>query len=182
MTDPIRELKTRAKLLHHQLRRRHPQALARLRSLPEFHSCSSEQLELAAPGLRRRQCLALIAVEFGFSGWLHAHAVISGAQEVSDFGTMLYPPRSGGHLNLWYRRYDEAFSARQESGGYLLAYRRDFLVVDRWFIETLGLDPETPEWRRLGFDWVHPVEMQARTRLYSALIAQRPRESIGPEG
>jgi hypothetical protein len=38
------------------------------------------------------------------------------------------------------------------------------------------LDPRDPDWRRLGFDWVQPAGMAARTRLYGALLAHYPRE------
>jgi hypothetical protein len=176
MIDPIRELKIRAKLLQQQLHHRHPHAISRLRSLPEFRARTNAQLESVGPELRRRHCLTLVSVELGFGGWVHARAVLSGACEVSDFGTLLYPVRCSGHLNLWYRRYDDAVVGRRESAGYLLAYRRDFLVVDSWFIETLGLDPDANEWLRIGFDWVHPTETEARTRLYGALVAQLPRQ------
>lgn len=177
MINPIRELKIRAEILQRQLVRRQPPTLARLRSLPEFRACSSDELESAGPRVLRRQCLALLAMELGFSGWRHAKEVISGARATSDFGTLLYPRRCGGHLNLWYSRYGEAVIGRRVSGGYLLAYRRDFMVVDRSFIETLGLDPDDSGWRCLGFDWVRPIDMRARTRLYGALIARLPREA-----
>ncbi len=177
MIDPIRELKIRAEILQRQLNHRRPAALERLRSLPEFRSRSYAGLEAAGPGIRRRQCLSLIAAEFGFSGWQHATAVISGAHDVRDFGTLLCPRRCGAHLSLWYRLHSEAVVGRRASGGYLLAYRRDLLVVDRWFIGTLGLDPDDPAWRQLGFDWVRPRDMRARTCLYGMLIERTPRET-----
>lgn len=95
---------------------------------------------------------------------------------MSDFGTLLYPKRCCGYLNLWYSRYDDAAIGRRASGGYLLAYRRQFMVVHASFIETLGLDPDASEWQRLGFDWVRPLDVRARTRLYGQVIAQMTRE------
>ena len=50
-------------------------------------------------------------------------------------------------------------------------------VVDRYFIETLGLDPDDPDWKMIGFDWVRQADVAARTRLYSKLVAQLPREA-----
>ena len=44
------------------------------------------------------------------------------------------------------------------------------------FIETLGLDPDASDWQRLGRDWVRPLDVRARTRLYGELIAKMPRE------
>jgi hypothetical protein len=176
MTDPIREMKTRAKILHHHLNRCDPSAVVRLRSLPEFRHHSSEELEMAGRKILHRQCLSLIAVEIGFAGWGHAKAVVSGAPGVFDFGTMLYPKRCCGLLNLWYRQYAEAAVGHRTAGGYLLAYRRDLLVVDRSFIHALGLDPDDADWSILGFDWVQPTDLLARARLYGKLIAQAPRE------
>lgn len=176
LSDPIHELKTRAEILQRKLNRLHPSALARLRSLPEFRSCSPAELELAAPEIRRRQCLSLVAIELGFSSWQDARALFSGSRDVSDFGTLLYPKRCGGHLNLWYRDYDAAVVGHRAAGGYLLAFRRDFFVADRPFIETLGLDPDDPAWSRLGFDWVRPLDVNARRSLYGTLIAQTARE------
>ena len=177
MTDPVRELKIRAEILQRELSRRRPSAVWRLRTLPEFRASSSEQLAYVGPQVLRRQCLALLAIELGFSGWPHAKQVMSGARGVSDFGTLLYPRGCGGHLNLWYSRYDEAVAGRRASGGFLLAYRRDFLVVERSFIETLGLDPDHADWLRLGFDWVRPIDMRARTRLYGELVQRMPHEA-----
>ena len=176
MTDPIRELKIRAAILQRRIVDRQPSALARLRALPAFRASSANHLDAAGTPILRRHCLAILARELGFSGWPHAKDVISGARDVSDFGTVLYPKRCGGHLNLWYRSYDDVAIGRRASGGYLLAYRRDYMVVHSSFIETLGLDPDTSDWQRLGRDWVRPLYMGARTRLYGELIAKMPHE------
>ena len=47
-----------------------------------------------------------------------------------------------------------------------LAYRRDRFVAGRAFVEDLGLDPDDPDWRRIGHDWVRPRDPAARARLY----------------
>jgi hypothetical protein len=85
-------------------------------------------------------------------------------------------PQCCGHLNRWYKTYEEAAAVRKDCRGYLLAYRRQY-VVDRYFIETLSLNPNDPDWEAIGFDWVRPLEVIARTRLYSKLVAQLPREA-----
>jgi hypothetical protein len=66
---------------------------------------------------------------------------------------------------------------RKSGGGYLLAYRNQYFVVDRYYIESLGLDPNDRDWEALGFDWVHPRNVAARTRLYAKLVAAMPREA-----
>src|SRR5262249_50953992 len=143
---------------------------------PDYRAWTNERLITAAATVARRECLAVLARELGFDGWPQAKGVISGTGVASNFGTLLYPRQCAGHLNLWYSRYDEAVVGHRASSGYLLAYRRDFLVVGRSFIEALGLNPDAPEWTALGFDWVRPGDVRARTRLYGMLIAQMPRE------
>ena len=102
MIDPVRELKIRAEILQHRIASRQPAALARLRRLPEFRAYSDDALEAVAARVLRRHCLTLLATELGFQGWPSAKAALSGTGSVVDFGTVLYPKRCGGHLNLWY--------------------------------------------------------------------------------
>lgn len=120
MIDPIRELRTRAEILQHHLRRRLPDAVSRLRVLAKYRGQANDRILALAPAVRRRECLSIIAMELGFDGWPHTKQVLSGEPAVRDFGTMLYPPRCGGHLNLWYRSHAEAVVGRQECHGYLL--------------------------------------------------------------
>ena len=146
MTDPIRELKTRAEILHKQKK---PDGDAKL---------------------RLRDCLNIIATRVGFETWTQAKAAISGQAGVLDYGKLLYPAPSGGHINRWYTSYQEAAEVQVAEGGWLLAYKRQFLIVDRHFVESLGLDPEDPDWAAIGFNWVVPSDPLARIRLYSRLI------------
>jgi hypothetical protein len=177
MLDPMSELKARADILHSKIERGDAAAIARLRVLPEFRKAKPGELENAVASIQRRHCLSVIAIEMGFTGWQHATALIAGTEGVDDFGTTLYPKGVGGHLNNWYRTYDEAAERVAQHGGYLLAHRRDFFVVEAPFIESLGLDPLAPEWKRMGYDWVRPTDMAARTQLYGKLIAGKPREA-----
>jgi hypothetical protein len=122
--------------------------------------------------IQRRHCLTAIARELGFAGWPHAVAVLRG-RRVRDFGTLLYPSECAAHFNIWCAGYDEARSIRAEHGGYLLAYRHQFFIVDSHFIESLGLDPSDPDWERIGRDWVEPKDRDARSRLYHKLVRRR---------
>src|SRR5947209_3321579 len=136
--DAIRELKVRAEILHKQIKASDSRALARLRRTD-------------AETVRLHDCLTPIAADWGFPSWPEARKVLSGEGEPQDFGTLLCPPRfGGGHINQWFVRYEEAAAAREACNGYLLAYRRQYLVVDRFYIEDLGLDPDDPDWSDLG--------------------------------
>jgi len=169
MADLIDRLKSQARILHRQVQTREPSALARMRKLPEQREADDPSL---AANIRRRHCLAVLAKELGFQGWPHALSVLSGAS-TEDFGTLLYPKGAFAHSNIWSASYEEARSIREETGGYLLAYKNQFFVTDRHFIETLGLDPEDPDWEEIRRDWARPANPEARTRLYEKLLRQQ---------
>lgn len=177
MTDAIRELTVRAEILHKRLRTGDPRVVPRLRALPRLRRCSEEDLRSLAKILQRRHCLSVVAAELGFASWREARQVLSGDGTAADFGTLLAPWRVGGHLNLWYARYEDARAVRARCQGYLLAYRRQYLVVDRHYVDALGLDPDDRDWAAIGFDWVRPLCAPARRRLYAKLVAALPRDA-----
>ncbi len=172
--NALEELKTRAEILHHRMQAGDQNALGRLRALPTYRKATEQTLTAAPPSVRRSDCLSVIARELGFPGWTEARTAVSGEGPIDDFGSFLYPKRGGG-LNLWFKTYQEAADVRAEKGGYLLAYRRQYLVVEYLYIEALGLDPNDPDWAAIGFDWVQPLDPSARMRLCGKLIAARPR-------
>lgn len=172
MVDPIQELKVRAEILHKRLEQGDSKALERLRGLPELRKASVETLKEFAAAIQRKHCFAVVSRELGFSGYAHAQRVLSGDEGESDYGTMLYPGRCGS-LNHWYANYQEACELRGEINGYLLAYKRHFFIVDRFFIEALGLDPADPDWDAMGRDWVKPRDPIARRRLYGKLVGSQ---------
>lgn len=168
MVDLIDVLKSRARILHRNAAALEPGAVARVRKHVDSKETGDDMSEL-----QRRHCLTVVAKELGFSGWSHAAAVFAG-RPVDDFGTLLYPTRGGeAFWNVWSASYAEARRIRQEHGGYLLAYKRHFFIVDRYFIENLGLDPEDDDWARIKRDWVRPGDLAARNRLYSNLLRSR---------
>jgi hypothetical protein len=177
MTDAIEELKVRAEILHSRVKARDSRALLRLRAMPELQRAAEAELRVLAGAIRRRHCLAVVAAEAGFSSWTAARRAITGVDADADFGTLLCPPRCGGFLNLWYARYGDAALTRRQSRGYLLGYRQHCLVVQQDYIRTLGLDPDDHDWARMGYDWVRPKEVAARSRLYAKLVAGLPREN-----
>jgi len=170
--DGISTLKTRARTLHKQALLGDDSAGQRLGKLPEFRRLENVEV---LKRLKRRHCLAVVARECGFEGWSHATSVINGktgsAFGRAGFGTALYPRGGHAHSNIWSASYDEAQQIRSEHGGYLLAYKNQFLVVDAHFIATMGLDPDDPDFDEIGRDWARPANPAARTRLYGKLIA-----------
>jgi len=181
MLDPVRELKVRAEVLHHLLTDTHTielSALERLRVLPEHRKATPEALAQAAPTLQRKHCLAVVGREAGFSGWEHAKRVLEGDAAEADFGKLLYGAGRSAFLNHWLASYDEARAVHADllAAGerrYLLAYQKQFFISEADYIESLGLDPNDPDWTAIGWDWVKPRSMAARARLYAKLLTPR---------
>lgn len=169
MVDVVSTLKTRARHLHRDISFGKPEAVSRVRLLPELRRLEPADLPSA---IKRRHCLSTIARELGFEGWPHALAVLQGREAV-DFGALLYTEAQSPTLNIWSASYPEARDIRAKHGGYLLPYRRHYLIVDADYIRALGLAAEDPDWDRIGRDWVRPKDPKARERLYGKLIEGR---------
>jgi len=176
MTDPIDELKTRARLLHRRIRAGAPDAIARLRRLPAYRKLSAQALADEARDIKLHHALSIIARELGFSGWPAARAVIGGEWPTAEFGTLLCPTRCTVHFNHWFAHHADAVACQRERGGTILGYKQHFVVVDCHYLATLGLDPDACEWQQIGVDWSRPHDVEARTRLYGELVAKLPRE------
>jgi len=170
----IAGLEGRAARLIARLGAEEPDALLRLRSLPQFRRADDAALREAVPGLTLAAGLAVLAAEFGFASWEACRRVLTEAGSFADFGDLLAFTRHDRHLNSWFARYEEAAAARGAAQPYLLAYRRQFLLCDRQYIRALGLEADDPDWAALGFDWVRPQDGAARPRLYARLIAALP--------
>lgn len=161
----LTSLKHYARILHRRVQHAEPAALRALRSLREFADHDLTRLPVL---VQRKHCLTVSALCAGFQSWPHAVSVLTG--QADDFGTLLYPNTCYGHWNIWSASYEEARSIRAQHGGFLLAYRRQFLIVDHDYIDSLGLDPDAPEWSAMGRDWVRPADPSARERLYEQLV------------
>jgi hypothetical protein len=182
--DPVRELKVRAEILHRAVQGEDAAAIERLRALAELKRAGSDALRVAAREVQRKHCLAAVAREAGFASWEHALRVLDeegpvgrGGEGEADFGTTLYGAQSGAHLNHWFASYDEAHAYHRQASTpsdprYLLAYKRHFFVVDRHFIEGLGLDGSDRDWQAIGWDWARPASFAARRRLYAKVLAR----------
>jgi hypothetical protein len=173
MVDPTEELRTRAEILHKRIAAGDADARARLRALAELRRADDAAVEAAAATLQRKHCLAIVAREAGFASWEHALRVLRGDLNERDFGTALY---EGSTLNAWYTDYDVAREHLDRARGrdeevFLLVYKTQFFVVERAFIDGLGLDPADPDWRAIGHDWARPKDPAARARLYAKRFA-----------
>ncbi len=79
--------------------------------------------------------------------------------------TLWYPPTLDVFLNRWFKTYEEARSVLDGEGGYLLPYKQQFFVCEAPAVKAMGLDPEDPDWERIGRDCARPTDEQAYQRL-----------------
>lgn len=108
---------------------------------------------------RRKHALSVIAHESGFASWaaLRAHVITEDC---------LFYNASPSFLNLWFNNYADAKAYHTANGGYLLQYRKDYVVAEKAYIEALGLDRVADDWQAIGFDWVKPADKKAWARIF----------------
>jgi hypothetical protein len=80
--------------------------------------------------------------------------------------TIWYPRTLDVFLNRWFTNYDAARKALEDEGGYLLPYKRQFFVCEAEAIRAMGLEPDDPDWERIGRDCAQPTDELAYQRLY----------------
>lgn len=148
--DPISEIKTRARLLINALRRDDAGAHQLARTLCAKGRWSEpEEWTLG-------HCRNLESVRAGFDNWEHARHVLEGhAAPISNAGSFWYADACRAMTNQWLAHYAEAEAIlRADASLYLVPYRLQFVLVDRYFVEALGLDPDASEWSELRRDLV----------------------------
>ncbi|MCB9671685.1 MAG: hypothetical protein H6736_09500 [Alphaproteobacteria bacterium] len=122
--------------------------------------------------VQRRHVLAGIARHLGFRGWSHLTAVA--ALDEDDHGELYVPRKAGGFTNVWSATWEEAADIRAANDGWLLPWRRQFVVVTPAFVEdVLGIDPAHEDGLRTGHDLARPQDTAARDRLFATTVRHR---------
>jgi hypothetical protein len=171
----LSECRIRASLLLKDLRcddsSRALRAAERFQVLPSFASTDPDGIVAQRDSVRLKHALAVIAAELGYATWTDCKRrfEVPAAQRLDT--DKFFGARSCGFLNRWFARYDEARASLAAQGGYLLPYRHQFFICEWGFLETMGIDPNDPDWERIGRDWVRPHDPAARDRLERKLIA-----------
>ena len=68
-------------------------------------------------------------------------------------------------LNRWFADYEQARQSLDRHGGFLLPYQKHFFICQPDVIAALGLDPDDPDWEKIGRDCAHPLDVEAFERL-----------------
>lgn len=163
-TPPIiKFLKEEARLLQKRAVAQEPNALRRLQA-------GSPAVALGAD-TQRKHALATIAREIGFPNWQSIVACFEG-REGATFEAFLHPKRCHVYWNIWLASYEEAKQVRQEHGGYLLSYGKQFIVVDADYVTSLGIDPFDARWDQIDRDWHAPAVYASRDSLAFDIVKQ----------
>jgi hypothetical protein len=83
----------------------------------------------------------------------------------SDSDKLWYQSNLDVFLNQWFSSYEAARQALESGGGFLLPYRNHFFVCEADLIQALGLEPDDPDWDKIGRDAAKPKDPEAFQRL-----------------
>jgi hypothetical protein len=82
-----------------------------------------------------------------------------------DQSKIWYQPNLDVFLNRWFSSYEAARKSLESEGGFLLPYERHFFVCESDVITAMGLEPDDPDWERIGRDCAQPSDVEAYERL-----------------
>ena len=153
----LQDYKVKASLLLKAFKRSDADARRRFEVLP-VHASMSEAT------VQRKHALWVIALENGFADWAQVKAALS-----PSLDTLLVPYWSDSYLKNWHADYEEARASLETFGGYLLPYKSQYFIVQRGYIEALGLDPDAKDWILIDFDAAKPKDEAAWARLKEKL-------------
>jgi hypothetical protein len=168
--SPLRELQSRAKRLYEGIEVRDAHCLERIHAqVPRLANADFCEINV-------EHAQMTVAREAGFKTWQIATDVLE-ARLVpgDDFGDFWYSTATDVMLSHWCRNYQEALSVHEQEGGFLIPYRRHFAVVEKAYIEILGMDADDPDWQTVGHDVAQPRDKMGYRRL-----ALRRLEQIQP--
>jgi hypothetical protein len=89
-----------------------------------------------------------------------------------------YQPDLDVFLNRWFPNYEAARRSLESEGGFLLPFRHHFYVCEAGAIRAMGLEPDDPDWEKIGRDCARPADAEA----YGRLREKRSRARADSEG
>lgn len=97
----------------------------------------------------------------------------------TDLATVWYPDQLAVYLNRWFTTHDEARASLEMEGGFLFPYKHHFFVCEPGAVKAMGLDPNDPDWKAIGFDCARPADPAAFRRLLDRRIMAARKEQEG---
>lgn len=165
--SPEQELEGRVQLLLNGFQNQDPSVIKRVRvQLPNL-------TEIELPGLNEDHAKITVAKECGFQTWQMALDVLNARLNPGDdFGDFWYALKTDVLLSYWCHNYQESLEIQIENGGYLLPYRKQFVVVQKTYIEILRMDPADPAWESVQYNLVKPGDLAAYKHLVLSRLKQ----------
>lgn len=87
-----------------------------------------------------------------------------------ETGKLWYHPNLDVFLNRWFSSYEAARRSLESEGGFLLPYEKHFFVCEPDVIKAMGLEPDDPDWEKIGRDCVSPTDRDAYQRLFDKRV------------
>ncbi|KVD75097.1 hypothetical protein WI89_09790 [Burkholderia ubonensis] len=155
---------------------RHP-VVQRLREHVGLSADNDALLRKRLHALPAGKYLDLLAREAGHDDWPALNRQLRAQQEADDdfAETELYKfNASEFNLNVWFPTYEDAREYLDTHRGfYLLQFKGSCFLAQAPHIIDIGLDPNDPDWDRIGRDWVKPKDPEAKQRLRDKLRRAR---------
>ncbi|KIP16809.1 hypothetical protein WI80_03030 [Burkholderia ubonensis] len=155
---------------------RHP-VVQRLREHVGLSADNDALLRKRLHALPAGKYLDLLAREAGHDDWPALNRQLRAQQEADDdfAETELYKfNASEFNLNVWFPTYEDAREYLDTHRGfYLLQFKGSCFLAQAPHIIDIGLDPNDPDWDRIGRDWVKPKDPEAKQRLRDKLRLAR---------
>ncbi|KVD48358.1 hypothetical protein WI85_16705 [Burkholderia ubonensis] len=155
---------------------RHP-VVQRLREHVGLSADNDALLRKRLHALPPGKYLDLLAREAGHDDWPALNRQLRAQQEADDdfAETELYKfNASEFNLNVWFPTYEDAREYLDTHRGfYLLQFKGSCFLAQAPHIIDIGLDPNDPDWDRIGRDWVKPKDPEAKQRLRDKLRLAR---------
>lgn len=156
----LEEYKIQASILLKSLRSNDPEkslvAAKKFQCLSEFLTLSIDDIKKQ---VKRKHALNVIAIRNHFNSWV-------------DLKSQIYFI-VGGFLNKWFAHYEEAKAHQKEEGEFVFPYKKQFFICDADYLRYIGFDPEDPDWKLMGNDWVKPIDQDAWHRIHAKWLKNR---------
>ena len=147
---------------------RNQKAASRFQKISRFSNLTIEEIITVKDTVRRKHALAVIAAERGFSSWaaFKGHCTLERPKTPTAFDyDRLFSGLRATFLNRWFVDYGQARDSLAGQGGYLFPYRDQYFICEAGFVEALGLSPKDPNWEKIGWNFVEPLDVDAWERL-----------------
>ncbi len=171
-------LKNNAEILLKHAKYGDPDSVNRFHILDPYRGISPAD-HSAVEELQLKTALHVIAAENSYASWNELKAALDTAAERSPFAEPsdhFYPKGFTTYWNIWFAKYSQAKKVLTDGGGYLLPYKNQYFIVEEHFIDSIGLHHTLPEWRSIGNDWIHPMNVRAwltLNEMYETAVASR---------